>query len=486
MPYVLGIDVGSGRTRAAISRSGATGWSDPILVGLGERQPGVPTVVYLAADRSVVVGDEAERQAAADPTRIARGFTARIGDDVPLVLGGTLCTAQELCAVLLRWVTDRVTEREGEPAERVVVTHPSGWGAHRKALLHRELGRQGLTDVTLVAEPIAVAEGYPCPVATGGLLATYALGATTAEAAVLRRIDDGGFELLGHLSGGGDLAGGGFDDAIMECVRAQVGAVLDQLDPTEPQAWLAMARLRGGAAAAKELLSGQHEVVVSAGLPDGPVDVRITRTDFERIIRPAVGAGADLLARVIRSAGDPVAIALTGGSARIPLVATTVAAVAAPARLVVATEPDATVALGAVVAARRLLTGPERALDQVAPDAQALTAVIERSAIELYGGRFDPVAIDDEFGEVPPPRPPVVLAPLDLPERRLSARRLLPGVRPAVLTVSTIALVAIGIVLTFLIESGTGNHQSPTGPLHIGPAQPAADQSVQGRGTTTP
>jgi len=96
MPYVLGIDVGSGRTRAAISRRSATGWSDPILVGLGERQPGVPTVVYLAADRSVVVGDEAERQAATDPTRIARGFTARIGDDVPLVLGGTLCTAQEL------------------------------------------------------------------------------------------------------------------------------------------------------------------------------------------------------------------------------------------------------------------------------------------------------------------------------------------------------------------------------------------------------
>jgi hypothetical protein len=116
-------------------------------------------------------------------------------------------------------------------------------------------------------------------------------------------------------------------------------------------------------------------------------------------------------------------------------------------------------------------------------DTHAHTEVIELSAIELYGGTFDPVAIDDEFGDVPPPRPPVDVIPLDLPERRLS-KRLVPSVRPAVLTVSTIVVVAIGVVLTFVIESGSGGHQSPTSPLHVGPAQPAADQSVQSSATT--
>jgi len=482
MPYVLGIDVGSSRTRAAISRHTATGWSDPVLVGLGERQPGMPTVVYLAQDRSALVGDEAERHAGADPTRIARGFTARIGDDVPLVLGGALCTAQELTAVLIRWVADRIAEHEGGPAERLVITHPATWGAHRKALLRHELGRQELTGVTLLAEPVALAAGYRGPVATGGLLATLAIGAATAEAAVLRRTEDGGFELVGQLAGDADLAGSGFDDAIMDCVRAQVGTVLDQLDPTEPQAWLAMARLRGGCAGAKELLSGQPEVTMPVGLPDGLVEVRITRTDFERIIQPAVNAGAGLLARVTRSAGDLVAIVLAGGSARIPLVTAAAGAVSA-ARVVIAAEPDAAVALGATVAARRLLTGSESSAVS-ASDTHAHTEVIEQSAIALYGGAFDPVAIDDEFGEVPPPRPPVEIAPLDLPERRLS-KRFMPGIPPAVLTVSTIVLVAIGIVLTFLIESGLGNHQTPNNPLHLGPAQPAADQSVQS-GSNTP
>jgi len=105
MPYVLGIDVGTSRTRVAVSRQTATGWSDPVPLPLQ-----VPTVVHLAPNRATAVGDEAARHADGDPTRIARGFVARIGDDVPLVLGGTPCTAQELAAVLNRYL-----EKAGSP-----------------------------------------------------------------------------------------------------------------------------------------------------------------------------------------------------------------------------------------------------------------------------------------------------------------------------------------------------------------------------------
>jgi hypothetical protein len=90
---------------------------------------------------------------------------------------------------------------------------------------------------------------------------------------------------------------------------------------------------------------------------------------------------------------------------------------------------------------------------------------------------LDPADVDAEFGADPPPRPPVDVIPLELPVRRWS--RLLPRVRPAVLTLSTLVVVAIGVVLTFMVESGTGNHQ-PSSPLHL---TPAANQSVT---TTTP
>ena len=473
MPYVLGIDVGSGRTRAAISRRTPTGWSDPVVVGLGARHPGVPTAVCLGANRSVAVGDEAERQAVTDPGRIARGFARRIGDDVPVLLDGLPCNAQELTAVLIRWVADRVAEHEGGPAERVIVAHPAEWGPYRIGLLHHGLDRQELAGLTLVFEPVAVAAGYRAHVPAGGLLATYAIGATTVEAALLRKTEDG-FELVEHRSGSPDLAGIAFDDAIMDCVRAQVGSVLDQLDPTEPQAWLALAGLRQSATGAKELLSIEPEVVVPVGLPDGQIDVRVSRTDFERIIRPAIETGLDLLTRVTRSAAaDLTAVVLTGGSARIPLVARLIGELteSSRARLVVGADPDSTVAIGATATARRMLAGTGRVPTHTTSHAH--TEVIERSAIEHYGGGFDPVAIDDEFGEVPPPRPPLDVLPLDLPEHGLLRRLRIP---PLVLTVSTLAVIAVGVVLTFLLESGSGNHQSPNSPLHLGPA---ADQSVQ-------
>jgi molecular chaperone DnaK (HSP70) len=442
----------------------------------------VPTVVYLAPDRSVVVGDEAERQAGVDPVRVARGFTRRIGDDVPLVLGGVPCTAQELTAVLVRWVVDRVAEGEGGPAQRLVVTHPAEWGVHRKALLHHELTRQGLGDAILLAEPIAVAEGYPAgPLAAGDLLATYSLGAGTATAAVLRRTAVGTFELAADTTAGEPLGGGHFDDAVVECVREQLGRALDGLDPADPQAWLAMARLRGMCTGAKEMLSAEAEVIVPVRLPEEPADVRVTRADFERIIRPAAAAGTELLLRTVRGAGveakDLAAIVLTGGSVRVPLVVQQISA-ALPVKPVVGPDPETTVVTGAATAARRLLTGPDR--ETVPPqEAAEYTDVIQRSAIARYAGEqaLDPDDVAAEFGIDPPARPPVDVIPIELPEPGLLPR-LLSGIRPATLTVSVIVLAAAGIVLTFMLESGSGSHSTPTSPLHIGTAQQPAGQSA--------
>jgi molecular chaperone DnaK (HSP70) len=472
MPYVLGVDVGTSRARAAVCRDTGSGWTDPVPVPLGSRQPAAASVVYLGADRSALVGDDAERQVGNDPIRVARGAIGRIGDDVPLVLGGIPCTPQELTAVLIRWVVDRAAEREGEGAAAIVVTHPSEWGGHRKSLLHHELVRQGVGEVTLLAEPIAVAEGYTGITEPGDVLATYGLGAGTADAAVVRKTPAGTFELVADARGTEAIGGGHFDDALMQCVRDQVGRVLDEIDPADPQAWLAMARLRAICTGAKERLSAQPEVVVPVRLPDAPAEIRVTRAEFERVIRPAVAAGADLVPRTVRAAGvsgkDVGAVVLTGGSVRVPLVAELVKA-AAPAMVVVAAEPDFSVAVGAAVAARRLLTGPD--VIPVPMAAAEHTAVIDRSAIALYAGErvLDVAEVDAEFGIEPPARPPVDVPPIELPEPPLP-QRLLTRFSPATVTVSTIVVAAIGIVLTFMFESGSGQSNS-TNPLqHLGPA----------------
>lgn len=487
MPYVLGVDVGTSRTRAAVSRRTRAGWSDPVLFGLGAHAPGVPTVLYLAPDRSAVVGEDAERHAPGEPGRVARGFSRRIGDDVPLVLGGATCTPEELTAVLLRWVTDLVAGVEGGPAAQVVVTHPSGWGAHRRMLLHRELVRQGLPETTLVPEPIAVAEGHsrhdPGRFAPGDALAVLNVGAGVPEAAVVRRADSGRFELLANAEAAEELGGTHYDDALVEFVRGELGAAVTDLDPADPNTLSAMARLRGLCTEAKEMLSSEVEVSLPVRLPGTSADLRITRADLERMIRPAVAATVDLLPRTVAAAGAErlVGSVLVGGSAVVPLLGESVRA-AARARLVAEPDPGAAVAIGAAVAARQIAAGPDAVAVPLASAEE--TTVFPRvddplpaghpaalAALDLSG---DGAVIEDD--DAPPPRPPHDLTPLDLPDRSLLGR-LLPGVKPVVVTVATIVLFAVGVALTFVFQQGSGGSQ-PASPFHAGGSQPTVNQTV--------
>ncbi|MGC1734004.1 MAG: Hsp70 family protein, partial [Pseudonocardiaceae bacterium] len=86
MSYWLGIDVGTTFTAAAICRQGAGRPEIPEVVALSGRSTAVSSVLYLAPDGQVVVGEAAERRAVTDPDRVVREFKRRIGDEVPMVI----------------------------------------------------------------------------------------------------------------------------------------------------------------------------------------------------------------------------------------------------------------------------------------------------------------------------------------------------------------------------------------------------------------
>ncbi|MGH3569562.1 MAG: Hsp70 family protein, partial [Pseudonocardia sp.] len=79
MSYLLGIDVGTTRTAAAIGRMGANP-GELEMVNLGDRASSVPSVLFLGVDGSVLVGEVAERRAVTDPDRVVREFKRRLGD----------------------------------------------------------------------------------------------------------------------------------------------------------------------------------------------------------------------------------------------------------------------------------------------------------------------------------------------------------------------------------------------------------------------
>ncbi len=190
MGYQLGIDLGTTYTAAAICRSSDQHWVEPEVVTLGTRSATVPSVLFLSADGSVIVGEAAERRALTDPDRVVREFKRRVGDPTPLVVAGKPWSAEELSARLVRWVVDHVARREGGWAEKIAVTHPASWGRHKQELLTGALAGQGLS-VTFLAEPQAAALHYAAAerVEAGSTIAVYDLGGGTFDSAVVRKAD---------------------------------------------------------------------------------------------------------------------------------------------------------------------------------------------------------------------------------------------------------------------------------------------------------
>ena len=334
MGYQLGIDLGTTYTAAAVCRSSDRRWVEPEVVTLGTRGTTIPSVLFVAPDGSVLIGDAAERRALTEPDRVVREFKRRIGDPTPIVIGGRRWAPEELSARLVRWVVDRVAEREGGPATRIAITHPASWGSHKKDLLAGALGAVGLT-VTFLAEPQAAALHYAAAerIDPGATIAVYDLGGGTFDAAVVRKADPGeaaaagaaGFGLLGHPEGLERLGGIDFDDVVFEHVREGLPGAFENLDDSDPAVLSAVAHIRRECTEAKEALSSDTETSIPVMLPASRGAVRLHRTEFETLIGPQLAETVEALRKAVASAGlEPsqlTAVLLVGGSSRIPLVA---------------------------------------------------------------------------------------------------------------------------------------------------------------------
>lgn len=326
------------------------------MVTLGNRSTCMPSVLHIDRDGTLLVGDAAERRAAADPSGVAREFKRRIGDETPILLGDGGHTAHELTAHLARWVVDLVRSREGGEPEQISITHPAGWAGHKTSLLGAALAEVGLGDSLLLSEPAAAAIAYAATerVAPGAVVGVYDLGGGTVDMAVLRRDSIGSFELVGEPAGDDHFGGVDFDELLFERIRNQFPELMTALSADDPLAVSAVARLRREITEAKEALSSDTETDIPVLLPSGQRQARLIRAEFEAMIRPALEETVDLMGRTIRSAGlaesDLAAVLLVGGSSRIPLV-TELLSAGLGRPVAVDADPKATVAIGAVLSA---------------------------------------------------------------------------------------------------------------------------------------
>jgi actin-like ATPase involved in cell morphogenesis len=357
--YHLGVDVGTTYTAAAVARDGRAE-----AATLGTRSVAVPTVVCAAGD-GLLIGEPAARRAVTDPGRVAREFKRRLGDPTPLLLGGSPMSPELLMARVVEWAVDRVSETEGGRPASLAVTHPAKWGEFKLDLLRQALQHVDLAVDRFVPEPVAAATAYavarrPDP---GTTIAVYDLGGGTFDAAVVRA-GEGGFAVVGQPDGIERLGGIDFDHAVFRFVLQALDLDPDRLaDDPDPALAASLAQLREECVEAKEALSAETDVSVPVMLPGRHTEVRVTRAEFEAMIRPALAETVVALSRALASADvsppDVAAVLLVGGSSRIPLVGQLVGAELGRPIAVDARPKDA-IALGAALAAMTAAAAPAR------------------------------------------------------------------------------------------------------------------------------
>jgi molecular chaperone DnaK len=482
MTYALGIDLGTTFTAAAIARGGRVE-----TVGLGNHAATVPSVVFLRADGELLVGDPAQRRGLQEPDRLAREFKRRFGDSTPILLGHTPYSAERLMATVLRQIVEQVTERYGGPPAHVAIAHPANWGPYKIELLRQAVQLAGLSSAQFVTEPEAAAVHYASSerVDPGEIVAVYDLGGGTFDAAVLRRTEDG-FVTLGEPQGIERLGGIDFDQAVLSHVRATIGSELVTLDQTDPTVRASMARLREECVAAKETLSEDSETTISVMLPGVQSQVRLTRNEFEDVIRPPVRETVATLQRAIAVAGvtpaDIKAVVLAGGSSRIPLITEMVRSeVGRP--VVLDAHPKHTVALGAARIAEQRAMHPLAASPPAAPGTDAtLPAPPARPGADATLPAPPPApprARDDALppaGSPPSGAPPTSPQPLPAGAPRRSRRA------PLLIGAAVIVLAAAAVIAVVALGGGDDDGTDTSATTTTGEA--ATTSTTEGGATT--
>jgi type VII secretion-associated protein (TIGR03931 family) len=425
----IAVDFGTSSTCIAVSVHGR----EPQVVTV-DGLPLMSSAVYAGTDVTLFVGQEADRQAAIDPSRYEPHPKRRI-DEPELLLGNTVIGVRDaIRAVLARAVTEARRVAGGGAVDQLVLTHPADWGGVRTRVLRQ--AANGLADrILLVPEPVAAAVFHaasfpPARGSSDGALAVLDIGGGTVDVSVVRRVSRA-YQVLA-TRGDPTFGGADIDQLLLEHVGALVAS-------TDPDAWRALIEgrelpdrrrrrvIHQDVRGAKETLS--RHTYTDVPLPPPFPDAHVTRADLEALIGVRLTRAAELTEATIRAAGliptQLAGIFLVGGSSRIPMIARLVhqRCGVIPTTL---DQPETVVARGAL---RAVAAEPDH------------TGVVPASTV---AAATPPRPLTPPAGPLAPPAP----AARQAPRRRLDW-----------IAAASVLAVATGIIL--IVVLGNGNRAEP-------------------------
>ncbi|MSQ47511.1 MAG: heat-shock protein Hsp70 [Deltaproteobacteria bacterium] len=316
---IVGIDLGTTNSEIAAFIDDNV----QVLATAGEQI--MPSVVGLAADGALLVGTSARNQYVLYPERTIKSIKREMGTDHQVTLGNRTYSPPEISAMILRTLKTRAEAVLGTEVHKAVITVPAYFSdAQRQAT--RDAGQiAGLEVVRILNEPTAAALAYGEDRQGARTILVYDLGGGTFDVSLVYVEGEITEVLASH--GNNRLGGDDFDQLLLDFVHERFvrsGGVDVHTNPR------AMSRLLRAVEEAKKRLSfepytriREEHLTERDGLPVH-LDLEVTRTEYEQLIRPLLEGTLDSVHRALTDAGkrpeEVDEILLVGGATRTPLV----------------------------------------------------------------------------------------------------------------------------------------------------------------------
>lgn len=327
MPKIIGIDLGTSNSAAAVLEGGR-----PVMVPSAEGTTvgggkAFPSFVAFTKDGQLLVGEPARRQAVSNPEGTIYAFKRKMGTDHKYKLEGKEYTPQQLSAFLLQKIKRDTEAFLGEKVEKAVITVPAYFNDNQRQATKDAGAIAGLEVVRIINEPTAASLAYGLDKASKSnqKILVFDLGGGTLDVTVLE-FGEGVFE-VNSTCGDTQLGGTDMDTVLTDYIATEFKKDTG-IDIRKDS--MAMQRVRDAAEKAKIELSGVMETTVNlpflTATNDGPkhLTMALSRAKLEDLVRPIVDRCREPVEKALADAklskADIDRIITVGGPTRMPIV----------------------------------------------------------------------------------------------------------------------------------------------------------------------
>ena len=319
---IIGIDLGTSTTEAAIIRDGK-----PVMILNMEQEIITPSVVGMDESGNFVVGEKARAQYMLFPQKTAIEIKRRTGTNELISLGNQKYSPTELSAKLLEYVKIYASEYIGKPISRAVISVPAYFDDIQRQATVAAGQLAGFQVERILNEPTAAALSYGLEhMEEESHILVYDLGGGTFDVTLLEMFD--GVLEVKASSGDNKLGGKDFDEKLMDYLEQ----AFRKKNGTDLRSDLfAAVRLKEEAEKCKKALSTEtsyHVLVPMIREKNGTplaLDEVVTREEFEAMTSELVLRTHDPMDVVLADAEllpeDIDRVILVGGSTRMPFIA---------------------------------------------------------------------------------------------------------------------------------------------------------------------